>query len=102
MNTFGDLAEVARSSGVSFAGMEQLPRDGKCEVWRAVGTDASKKQGADTPGDESDDVASTRISGPSFGLTEADAVEQLWAAVEELLGMEQKAKAVNAAAAKFY
>ena len=89
-------------SGESFAGMEQLPRDGKCEVWRAVGTDASKKQGADTPGDESDDVASTRISSPSFGLTEADAVEQLWAAVEELLGMEQKAKAVNAAAAKFY
>ena len=89
-------------SGESFSGMEQLPRDGKCEVWRVVGRDASKKHEVDTPDGDSEDVVSTRISSPSFGLTEADAVEQLWAAVEELLGMEQKAKAVNAAAAKFY
>lgn len=87
--------------GERFAGMEQLPRDGKCEVWRVVGMDANKHEGdeGDAEGDET--VPKTSTS-PSFGLTEADAVEELWAAVENLLGMEAKAKAVSAAASRFY
>ena len=62
--------------------------------------DASKDDGGD--GGNGDDVESTLMSSPSFGLTEADAVEQLYSAVEQLLGMEKKAKTVNAAASKFY
>ncbi len=91
---------VGSQGGETFSGMEQLPRDGKCEVWRVVRTDASKDDGGD--GGNGDEVESTRMSSPSFGLTEADAVEQLYSAVEQLLGMEKKAKTVNAAASKFY
>jgi hypothetical protein len=104
---------VGSQSGETFAGMEKLPRDGKCEVWRIVGAApaARGEAGADGDGgggegDAAEDADGDGPGGPSnnpaFGMTEGGQCEALWSAVEELLALEAKAKSVNAAAAKFY
>ena len=100
---------LGSQSGETFAGMEKLPRDGKCEVWRIAGpADADDEgggegeEGAEEGGGREGAAASSGSKNASFGVTEGSQVEALWSAVEELLALEAKAKSVNAAAAKFY
>ena len=104
---------VGSQSGETFAGMEKLPRDGKCEVWRIVGAAPAAPDeagdGGDGGGGEGGDGAEdagadggSPSNNPAFGVTEGGQCEALWSAVVELLALEAKAKSVNAAAAKFY
>ena len=112
---------LGSQSGETFAGMEKLPRDGKCEVWRIAGpVDADDEGGGEGGGDDDGGgggegeegaeegdggegaAASSGSKNASFGVTEGSQVGALWSAVEELLALEAKAKSVNAAAAKFY